>query len=588
MRSYHSLAIVLGLFASACSVDVTEEKKKDPVPTNEPTPPTPAPAGPTSKLAPTACRFIVPRSIEGKSFHCADLAVPESRAGSAREVKIHVIVFHGKQGGTPTIELHGGPGGTSEQLVGALAIGDPMVKENFARFIEQGDYVVFDQRGTGRSIPRLSCLNDKGATMMEVMTACRDRLTKTGIDLAAYNTAENADDVHDLKLALGAAQVNLHGISYGTRLALEVLRRHPGDVRAAIIDGVAPPDRGLISETLEAYETVLATTFGACAADAKCNATYPNLDKSFTALKAKLDATPFKSKFVNEDGTETEVPLGWPEFVGMLRQDLYVEGAAASLPFTVRDYLEKTQAQFAADEKKREEAAAAREAERQKWIDTNPLAKELSDRVNVEVQAGPDAVEAANLADGMHLSVVCSDWVQHESLEDALARMAKVRPEIRDEAMLRDYFTICASWPKKNDASVFKPVTSDRPTLVIGGALDPATPLAWARHAAKSLSNSQLVEIADGAHGLVDTCGMQMKLDFLATGLAGLDTSCAKKHVLAFYYPDAPKQGFAKSATPFQHDMVSAAIDPRSPIAEPDVPAVSQSMTADIFRHARR
>ena len=37
------------------------------------------------------------------------------------------------------------------------------------------------------------------------------------------------------------AKINLYGISYGTRWALEVMRRSPSLVRSAVLDGVYPP-----------------------------------------------------------------------------------------------------------------------------------------------------------------------------------------------------------------------------------------------------------------------------------------------------------------------------------------------------------
>ena len=98
---------------------------------------------------------------------------------------------------------------------------------------------------------------------------------------------ENADDVHDLKVALGVDKIDLHGISYGTRLGLEIAKRHPNDVRATIIDGVMPPDVPVMGMFPVAMDTVLSRTFAACKADPKCNVTYPDLEGTMTKLKAK-------------------------------------------------------------------------------------------------------------------------------------------------------------------------------------------------------------------------------------------------------------------------------------------------------------
>jgi pimeloyl-ACP methyl ester carboxylesterase len=54
-----------------------------------------------------------------------------------------------------------------------------------------------------------------------------------GIDLSAYNTNENADDVNELRLGLGAAKVVIWGHSYGSHLGLAVLKRHGPSIERA-------------------------------------------------------------------------------------------------------------------------------------------------------------------------------------------------------------------------------------------------------------------------------------------------------------------------------------------------------------------
>ena len=70
---------------------------------------------------------------------------------------------------------------------------------------------------------------------------CRDRLASAGADLAAYNTTESASDVAELRIAMGIEHWNVYGISYGSDLALQVLRDHPEGVRSLILDAVVPP-----------------------------------------------------------------------------------------------------------------------------------------------------------------------------------------------------------------------------------------------------------------------------------------------------------------------------------------------------------
>ena len=75
----------------------------------------------------------------------------------------------------------------------------------------------------------------------EILLRCRADFDKRKIDLSMYTTPALADDVADLASAMQLAKINLYGMSYGTRWALEIMRRHPDLVRSAVLDGVYPP-----------------------------------------------------------------------------------------------------------------------------------------------------------------------------------------------------------------------------------------------------------------------------------------------------------------------------------------------------------
>src|SRR4029077_7039504 len=120
------------------------------------------------------------------------------------------------------------------------------------------DVILLDQRGTGLSRPSLVCnktwehprdepLDDAAArsAIRGAARECAEQMQRQGVRLAAYNPREIADDVDALRRALGARKVSLVATSYGTRLALEVLRRHGGAVDRAVLLGVVAPDQEL-------------------------------------------------------------------------------------------------------------------------------------------------------------------------------------------------------------------------------------------------------------------------------------------------------------------------------------------------------
>jgi pimeloyl-ACP methyl ester carboxylesterase len=526
MRAFLGLQLVLAVSAVGCS-SASESAAPAPISGNVGPPQTEPAAGP--KLETTACRFVVPRSVEGKTFYCADLSVPENRRSPGKEIKIHVAVIKGKPGGVPIIELVGGPGGSADGMVGGVAAGLPDLMKVYGKFLEQGDVVFFDQRGVGRSMPRLACDLENGRGK-DPISACRQKLEAEGIDVAAYDTIENADDVHDLKLALGVPKVDLHGISYGTRLGIEILKRHADDVRSAIIDGVMPSDVPVLGYFEVSMNNVLSRVFDACVADTNCNKTYPNLETSLTNLKKKLETKPFEGN----DPMHGKYPYDWFAFVDELIQRSYEEGTAARIPHWIHSLLKQNQAQWKAGQDK---AAAEMEKKFQADEDaakSNPLVAELFD---AQAKAGEEDIAAADMAYGMYLSVTCNDYAQHESIDAARKAQSTVRAALRNDELLAQEFDDCAKWATRpSDPTVRLTPSFAGPVLVIGGSLDPATPSQWAKHVSESLPQDQFVEVPTGGHGLMDACGAELKGGFFADPGRALDTTCATQRSIQFYY----------------------------------------------------
>lgn len=207
------------------------------------------------------CFFEVP---PGETVECGYLTVLEKHdEPDGDTIRLYMAYFRSHRYNAPDdpiIYLIGGPG------VSAL-YDIALTYTHFKPFLANRDVIVLDQRGTGYSEPTLDC--DLGASR-----ACRDELVALGIDLSAYNTSESAADVNDLRLALGYEQINLVGVSYGTRLALTVMRDYPDGVRSAILDSVLPLDYPTRTEEASDYVNMVIRD---CQQDAICSRTYPNL-----------------------------------------------------------------------------------------------------------------------------------------------------------------------------------------------------------------------------------------------------------------------------------------------------------------------
>ncbi|HEU4366122.1 MAG TPA: alpha/beta fold hydrolase [Candidatus Krumholzibacteria bacterium] len=152
--------------------------------------------------------------------------------------------------GDPTVFLTGGPG------LSAIASGRGRLFDLFRSLRSTGDVILLDQRGCGESAPSLACGDplmipiDRPVTREEFTTAavaamrrCAAEHAARGVDLAGFNTNESAADVADLASALGYSRVGLLGWSYGSHLAMALMRRHRDCLGRVVLAGPEGPDQ---------------------------------------------------------------------------------------------------------------------------------------------------------------------------------------------------------------------------------------------------------------------------------------------------------------------------------------------------------
>ncbi len=186
--------------------------------------------------------------------------------------------------GPPIVFLTGGPGGAAaEHAAGGW------YEDMFEGWREIGDVICCDQRGTGSSEPRAPRFDKSwGLPFPEpvdwdtaedlVRQRCREAAAfyeSQGIDLNVFNTADSADDLEMLRVALGEDELRLWGISYGTHYALAMIKRHETSVASAVLCGVEGPDSTLKSPRVA--QSVLEEVARQCAADPEMSKWVPNL-----------------------------------------------------------------------------------------------------------------------------------------------------------------------------------------------------------------------------------------------------------------------------------------------------------------------
>lgn len=224
--------------------------------------------------------------------------VPEDRRDPAsRRISLSYVRFPSTAArpGPPIIYLAGGPGGTATGT--ATGPRFPI----FMALREVADVIAFDQRGTGLSnhIPArppsmgpLPALTRSSLTrhFRDAFQSAWTDWTRAGVSMRGYNTAESADDIDALRRHLGAEKVDLWGISYGTHLALSVLKRHRDRIGRVALASLEGQDQTVKRPAhLDAY---LQRVDALLDADPMVRAAIPNLPALMRRVHHRLESAP--------------------------------------------------------------------------------------------------------------------------------------------------------------------------------------------------------------------------------------------------------------------------------------------------------
>lgn len=143
------------------------------------------------------------------------------------------------------------------------------------------DLVSWDPRGVGAStrvdcgdiggpggtgVHRAPSTGPTAAATRELVAAFVDACAQRSPDLVGrLGTREGVRDMDAVRVATGAARVDVVGFSYGTYLGLAYARAYPQRVRTLVLDAVVNPADGLedlLGAQAVAMETALAATLG--------------------------------------------------------------------------------------------------------------------------------------------------------------------------------------------------------------------------------------------------------------------------------------------------------------------------------------
>ena len=441
---------------------------------------------------------------------CARFEVVENReTRQGRKIALNLVVLPASARANvkepdPIFLFAGGPGQAAADLAPqALAI--------LGGLNAKRDIVLMDQRGTGKS-NFLNCklpdgdqpgMNDpvkRDALSARAIAECRESLAQKA-DLTQYTTTIAMADYDEVRAALGYQQINLWGGSYGTRAALEYLRRYPAQVRSVTIDGVAPPSMALPAtfsrDAGASYEKMLA----ACATDARCEKTFPGLKTRVDRLLDSLTRQPRKTSVVDPiTGIAKDIEVTRERLLVSVFSTLYLPEMTAMLP-------------------------------------ANLAAAEAGNFAPLLAQGAMFGDFAEDkIAFGMRLSVACAEDIPRiaKAAVEADAQRAPFGRFFVDE-----FAKACDAWPRGKMAADFdQPVTSDKPVLILSGGLDPVTPPVHGDEVKRSLSNALHLVAPNVGHGVsVRGCAPKLVKKFIeSASIAGLDGECLKRLPRPMFY----------------------------------------------------
>ena len=225
-----------------------------------------------AEIALAPCEVTAVGGRQEVDAQCGTLAVPVDPgdpSGETIDLFIAVVDALAEQGPPdPLMVIAGGPGQAATTFYATA-------EAAFARVVRKRDIILVDQRGTGRSAP-LTCEGGEDGLLLEagdidrMIALSRDCLDGLVHDPRFFTTSTTVRDLERVREALGYAELNLYGISYGTRVAQHYLRRYPESTRRVILDGVLPPAVALGTDVALTSQAALDALFDRCETNPGC------------------------------------------------------------------------------------------------------------------------------------------------------------------------------------------------------------------------------------------------------------------------------------------------------------------------------
>ncbi|MCR9279590.1 MAG: alpha/beta hydrolase [Pseudomonadaceae bacterium] len=422
---------------------------------------------------------------------CGILKVAENPEQPQQTIDLHVVrvkalAAQAKEDALTVI--NGGPGGSSIDMYVDLGRAFDSVRRS-------RDIIIVDQRGTGRSnklvCPALEDATTTEPSLSEIKTLTDDCLAALPGDPRYYTTSMAVRDLEAVRVALGYQQLNIYGVSYGTRVALHYLRRYPDNTRSVIIDGVLPPTQVLGTEVADNAQAAFDEITRRCADSEPCSDAFGAIGTRFNGLEARLRNDSVVVPVADpKTGAPSSIDLSFGHIAVVTRLLSYSPEGMSLLPLLIHEAANGNYQGYAGQ--------------------AEAIITQLTE----------------SMAFGMHNAAVCSEDAPH------FPARTPATDAYLGELQLDTLKAICSRWPAGIvDEDFAEPVASDKPVLVLSGEYDPITPPRYGEEVMQTLDNATHIVARGQGHGVVARgCMPQIISEFIdEASVDELTTDCVER-----------------------------------------------------------
>ncbi|MEO5985338.1 MAG: alpha/beta fold hydrolase [Ferruginibacter sp.] len=400
----------------------------------------------------------------------------------------------------PLLYLHGGPGITTLGNVPRY-----LQSKTWKLIREKRSLIFFDYRGTGFSEPELCAgmedsLNEflktkptdeaKNYYTISLYKKCRKDMMLKGTDLSSFSSMQLAADADAIRHELQIATWHLYGVSFGTRVALNMLRYHSKNIKSVILDSPWPPNAPW-ADFVHPFASCFTVLEKNIAADLVLFSKFPELRNDFERAVKRLNKNPAKLKSANglSESNYSGDDFAWSVWKAMLNPK--------SIPFL-------------------------------------PLAiHEIANGNDSILPVWKTAFSSPNTfgkySEAQDRAILCFEGrptTEEESQQSLLLKY----PEFSSFNTAFNERVCNAFRPDIAGKKIFAPVVSNKPVLILAGEYDPVCPPLFAEITAKTLSKSTLIIVPSASHAAInaDDCIRNIANSFICNPAMNPQIDCVK------------------------------------------------------------